>query len=180
MELLGLLSIVIAWLGLIVLITFWKGNASMTFSQHAAISSASVWYYFVLWLICLPLFYLFMTRSFIPEFGFGFWFQLYLVGAIAGWAMAAIVPETKGWKVRVHRFSAFAMCYFVALMTLYIAFSGRVALPARVVATLSIVVMFGEIVYLNFHNRRHRHMLVLQALYFAVFHLTILTSWYLR
>ena len=176
----GLLSIAIAWVGLLYMIRHWKGNASMTFSQHAAQKRSSQIYYFLLWLLCLPIFYWFLLHYFIPAFGFGFWFKLYAAGAMTGWTMAAIVPETVGWKVRVHRISAFALCYFMALITVSITTSVVMPVRSRTVAAVALLVMLGEIVYLNMHKRRHPHMLAYQLVYFVVFHVMILFAWYTR
>ena len=179
MQNLGLISILLTWAGLLFLIRKWKGNPSMTFSQHAAKTKNSQSYYFFLWLVCLPLFYWFMLSWFTPEFGFGLLFKVLVTLGSASLLVAAAVPETKGKQEQIHRISAFAMAYFMLPIVIMIGFSPFVAGSAKILADVFAAIMLAEILFLSHHKRKHPKMLYIQASYVAMFHIAIIAATYI-
>lgn len=175
MQFVGLFSIALCWAGLLFLIRRWKGNVSMTFSQHAAQYKSAQVYHFALFTIVLPLFYCFMLGWFTPTFKFGLLFKVLITFSAAALYIAAVVPETKGIKVIIHRQAAFAMAYTLLPVVILIYLNTHVSATARIVALLCAVYMLGEIVVLK-NNRRHPKMLIVQASYVAAFHTAILAA----
>ena len=174
---LGLLSIVVAWVGLFILIWKWKGNKSMTFSQHAAKHKSAQIYYFLLWAICLPPFYWFMINPFSDKLGLGLLFKLVVSLATFCMLVAASVPEIAGWKYTVHRLAAFGMAWlFVPLVVLVL--TANASAISHKVAISSLIYMVFCIAILQKNRRNHPKMLILQGLYIVVFDLAILVAFY--
>lgn len=175
---LGLISIIFVWAGLIFLIRKWKGNVSMTFSQHAAQTKAAQIYYFLLFAIELPLFALFMYGWFMPQFDLPVWFGVFFGTAIVAQLVAVIIPETKGRRVAVHRYAAFLMGDCIVPLMLIIALSANFDSFVRVAAWLAVFILIAIIAILLPQKGYHPKALVLQASYFAVFHAVILLATY--
>ncbi len=178
MKHLGLISILFVWAGLLFLIRRWKGDISMTFSQHAARQRAAQVYYFLLFAIELPLFTFFMFRWFIPEYNMPFTFALFLIVGTVGQFVAVVVPETRGWRVVVHRYAAFLMSDCLVVLNLLIRFSGEFSALTQFIAALASVVQVGIIMYLFKRRAYHPKILPIQATHIAMFHLVILTATY--
>ncbi|HET7673610.1 MAG TPA: hypothetical protein VFK11_03810, partial [Candidatus Saccharimonadales bacterium] len=92
----GLISILITWMGLLFLLYKWKGNKSMSFSLHAAQTKAGQIYYFILFSITLPLFFLFILRWYAPFLGLSNIFIAVVLVGILGQILAIIVPAVGG------------------------------------------------------------------------------------
>lgn len=180
MKQLGIISITLLWMGLIFLIRKWKGNVSMTFSQHAAQYKSSQIYYFVLFAATLPFFSLFLYKWFIPTFKLSFFFGLIAGVGMIGQLIAVIVPETEGKKVPVHRYSAFIMSDCLVPLSIFIATSSNFSKAARILAILTATFQLVQIIILFPTKAYHPKVLYLQASYVAAFHLTILAATYLR
>lgn len=176
---LGVISIAIIWLGLIFLIVKWPGNRAMTFSQHAAQSRAALIYYFFLFVFTLPLFYLFMTRWFVPRFHFADMFMWFYTAGISMQLVAVTVPETKGLKVFIHRNSAFLMSLLLMPLLTMILVNSNVDITARLITCTALVVQITIAAATIPKNGYHKDVLVLQATYIAVFHVSILAAVYL-
>ena len=119
-----------------------------------------------------------MVDWFAPMLHMHWLFVLFATLSSIGLAVAALIPETVGWKVTVHRISAFTMAYFMFPIVVMIGLSSHVSTPARAFAGLSVAIMLAEILLLNHHKRYHPKMLLIQASYVAVFHATILAATY--
>ncbi len=182
---LGALSILFGWAGLFFLIWKWKGNGSMTFSQHAAQKRQSILYYMLLWVIVLPPFYWFMMNPFADKLHLGLTFKIFVSLASLFMLLAALIPELPGWKFKAHRFVAFSMAVLLIPVLLFILASSNVSLLSRVTTISSLSYMVWSIVYIWLETatkqkvQEHPRMLLLQATYVAVFHLSILVAYYI-
>jgi hypothetical protein len=177
---LGIVAISLTWIGLVFLIRKWKGNVSMTFSLHAAQYKISQTYYLVLFSIVLPLFGAFMYGWFIPQYHLPFLFGLLMAVALGGNYIAALVPETKGKNVPIHRNSAFLAADCLVPLLLIITFSPHFPEVVRFLAGISAAYQLIGIVILYPTKGYHPKVLPLQASYVASFHLTIVAATYLR
>lgn len=152
----------------------------MSFSQHAAQTKEGCIFYFLLFLVHLPVFGWFLYGWFIPNFNLSWVFMVFVSLAIAGQAGAVTVPETSGWKVPVHRFFAFAMALMLLPLVVIIGFNTEINILARIVGFISGVFMLATQILYNLNNRYpHEYFLVFQATYVALFHLTILFAAYI-
>lgn len=180
MKQLGLITFLIVWAGFLFLTRKWKGNAAMTFSQHAAQTKASQLYYFALFLVSLPLLIVFLFGWFIPYFHTPFIFGLIAAFAMTGMMVAATIPETTGKKVVVHRYAAFLMAVCFVPLLIIISLSSHFSDVVRFIALLSAAYQLFGIVLLHPTKGYHPKVLPLQASYIAVFNLTIIAATYLR
>lgn len=175
---LGIISIVIATTGLSLFLIKWPGKRSMTFSQHAAQSKLALLYYFVLFSTTLPMFYLFMTRWLIPAFNISHLVLWFLLPGLVLQEVAVLVPETKGIKVIVHRAAAFCMAIlFMPVLTVIIS-TGTISSTARMVCLFTLGTQILIAALLIPLNGYHKNVLILQAVYFAGFMISILVVTY--
>jgi hypothetical protein len=180
MKQLGIISISFIWAGLIFTILKWKGNVSMTFSQHAAQHRSSQIFYFLLFLISLPIFSLFLYGWFAPHFHTSFLFGFIVAVCMISMIIAAVIPETKGRNVLIHRYAAFFMADCFVPLLILIAASSHFLLVVRFIAAASAAYQLFGIVLLYPTRGYHPKVLPLQASYIAVFHFTILSAVYLK
>lgn len=175
----GFVSILASWVLLVILVRTWKGNASMTLSQHAAQFRASRIYYAAMWLLVLPPFVWFMIGPFLDKLELGILFKI--TALVAGFLMliAAIVPELPGWKYHVHRYAAFGMATLFMPLTLMIGVASNANNIARTVSIILFIGMLVTTIYLSFRGGKHPRMLIFQSLYVLAFHISILAAYYL-
>lgn len=175
----GIFSIILVWFGLLFLIKKWPGDRSLTFSQHAARREESIIFYFVLWAAVLPLFYWFMVGPFSDTVGLGTFFKIFVTFSSLCMLGAAIVPETKGWRVLWHRIFAYAMAYSLCPIVFIILIQGDISKIAQVVILASSLVMLVGVVKSIVEKRSHgTKTLPSQAAYIALFHLSVLVAYY--
>ena len=175
---LGVVSVSIAVFGLAFLILKWPGKTSMTFSQHAAQSKLASTYYFVLFSTTLPLFYLFMSRWFIPFFGISHMIYWFLIPGLLFQEVAVLIPETEGKRVLIHRAAAFAMALlFMPILVVTVA-TGSVSNIAKIVCVLTLLSQIIIVMKLIPVKGYHKNALVLQSVYFVGFMLSILVVTY--
>lgn len=177
---LGLISIVITWLGLFFLVYKWRGEPHMSFSLHAAANRKAYLFYLVLFVITLPMFLIFVTKWFVPILHLSNTFTYLVIAAILCQFIAAIIPEVEGVRARIHRFSAGIVTFLLIPATFLLVNAKNIPLSIRALAMaagLFMVVVWGLYVWIESFNK---HFLYFQAAYVAVFHLTILACTYLR
>jgi len=135
-------------------------------------------YYFILFASTMPLFYLFMTRWFVPVFHLpAIFVRIYTVGIILQ-MIAVTIPETKGTKVLIHRNSAFMMSLLLMPLLTIVLMSSYISVAARATSAVALVIQIVIAVITIPKNGYHKNILFLQAAYIAVFHIAILTAVY--
>jgi len=176
-KLFGLLSIVIVWAGLFFLLYKWRGNKSMSFSLHAAQTRGGQIYYFLLFLITLPLFYVFILKWYIPTFDLPNAFTYLVTAGVLGQLLAVIVPAVNGQKEQIHNFGAYLMAFTMIPLSVFIAFADIPAL-VRILAVAGIIYMIGSGFLYIYSKRARSNYLYFQAMYIALFHVIIISSTY--
>jgi len=176
---LGILSIIIVWGGLLFLLSKWRGDKSMSFSLHAAQTKSSKIYYFSLFLITIPLFYLFIIKWYVPSFDLPNIFTYFVTAGVLGQLIAVIVPAIKGRKEQIHNFGAYSMAFSMVPISVFIAFAD-IPPPVRILTIVGIIYMIGAILLFFYVKRTHSSYLYFQAAYIALFHAIIISSTYIR
>lgn len=176
-KFLGVSSIALMWLGFLVLLKKWPGNKSMTLSQHAAQTKASMIYYFLLFLFALPMFLLFIFKWFIPEFNMPFVFGVVVSLCVASQALAVIFPEI-GRFVAFHRYSAFSMALLMLPIVALIGLNASFSPVVRAVASVALVYQLIVVALLLPNRGYHKNVLLLQTTYVAAAHIVILGAAY--
>lgn len=176
---LGLISIVLSWVGLLFMIWYWKGDLAKTFSQNAARNNNSIIFYALLWLVCLPILAWFLLVPFYDALELNIVFLVISAIAVLGMLIAALIPETKGWKVKIHRLGAFTMAIcFMPLVTLII-FSPVISTIAQIVSVFALMFMIFSAIYSRRNGPNHPKLLIGQALYILAFQFSVIFAYYL-
>lgn len=175
---LGLISVAVSWVGLVFMIWQWKGEWSKTFSQNAARQKTTIIYYALLWLICLPPFAWFLLFPFYDGLQLNVLFRVIGTVAAAGMLIAALVPETSGWKVTIHRYAAFTMAITFMPMTLLIILSPVISTYAQFLSIVALLFMIYGAVHSYVNGPNHSKLLVGQALYILAFQLSVFAAYY--
>lgn len=177
---LGPISIFVTWLGLAFLVYKWPGEMPMSFGLRAAQHKKSYLFYLILFVVTLPLFFVFIVKWFVPELRLPNKYVYLALAVIIFQLIVAIVPEVKGKKAKIHRLIAGLMTFLLIPMTMLIATAANLPVSIRSLAfldSLLLVIIWGLFILIE---PFHRHFLYLQAAYVAIFHITILAATYLR
>lgn len=177
-KMIGLLSIVVLWAGLLFLVWFWKNkkHREMTFSQHAAQTRASQIYYFLLFALAMPPFVWFIISWFTPKFELPIWFNVLTVVASIFQAIAVSVPETTGWRVPVHRNAAFMMALCMPIALTFLLFTPALLMVPKFITAAAIIWQLIVIVLFIPNKGYHRRVQFLQVSYITVYHLAIIAA----
>ena len=163
--------------GLTLLVFRWPQGLDKTFSQHAAAQRFTIWYYFALFLVALPLLMTFVLSWFMPTLRLPGWFGLFVGLAAALQLMVAAIPETGGWKTTWHRSLTYVSSFFLAPAIILLIASPGINNVARLVAALCLAIMLGVAVD-NVLGRGHDHILIGQAAYYGAFFAALLAAAY--
>jgi hypothetical protein len=112
---LGLLSFAFFATAIIFMGWKWPPDMSQTFSQNAARKPSSSWYYGVVMIIFLALLSGFTYAWFIPTLSLPLAYAVVFGVGVLGQTVAALVPETHGRNVPVHRVATSTMYFATAL-----------------------------------------------------------------
>jgi hypothetical protein len=176
-KILGPLSISVTWLGLLFLIRHWKGNKSMSFSLHAAQTRTAQIYYFFLFGITLPLFYLFVTRWFVPALRLPRLYIYIVSVALLGQLIAILIPAIEGRKEKIHNLGAYLMAFCLIPLTVLLVFS-NLPLIIKILAIIGALYMTSTIALSFVTKAIQQKFLPFQAAFVGVFHCLILISMY--
>jgi len=176
---LGLVAMILLWSGLIFLLHKWPGKKSMSLSLHAAQTKSSQVYYFFLFVIVLPLLYLFLVTWYVPTVGLSGIFTFLATIAFLGQLTAVIFPAVPGWRIRVHNYGAFLMTLLMLPISLLIAF-GQVSKLIQVLTVVGVCYLIGATILYVAVKRTHAYTLYFQIAHIAVFFGIILLSAYIR
>jgi hypothetical protein len=176
---LGPISIAITWLGLAFLVYKWPGEVPLSFGLRAAAHRKSYLLYLGIFVVTLPLFFVFIVKWFVPVLHLPHKYIYIALAAVLLQLVVAIVPEVKGKKARIHRASAGIMTFLLIPLTLFIATATNLSTSIRFMAFLdSLLLLFIWGLFILIEPF-HKHFLYLQTAYVAIFHVTILAATYL-
>lgn len=149
----------------------------MSFSLHAAQTRGGQIYYFLLFAITLPLFYLFVIEWFTPTLELGAEFNYLVTAGVLGQLLAVLVPATPGRKEQIHNLGAYLMAATMIPASILIALSHPPLFVSAVAATGAVYMIGASFLFL-FVKRSHAYFLYFQAAYIAMFHVIIISSTY--
>ena len=185
MEHLLLLCIVLLIVGLAFLVYHWPQGHSKTFSQHAAAQSVTMYYYAGLFVMILPLLALFFYDYFIPKYQLSSFFASSIFLAVAGQLVAVIIPESGGWRSRLHRHAAGWSALGLFLSVGSIMYELPLSFPLYLFGSITLLVMLAcsSLTFKSTLSRKqfeHRYFLWLQIIYYALFFGMILLVTYVH
>lgn len=175
---LGLISIVASWAGLLFMIWYWKGDIAKTFSQNAARQRSSIIYYALLWLVCLPPLVWFLMVPLYEALGLTPLFRLIAGVASISMFIAALVPETKNWKAKVHRSAALTMARCFMPLVLLISLSPVISTLAQTISIIALLFMIFSAYQYHRNGPNHPKLLIGQGMYIVAFQVSIIFAYY--
>jgi hypothetical protein len=178
MKHLIILTLLILIAGLSFTVLRWRGGLHMTFSQHAAINRSSKIFYFLLFLISLPILLLFFAVWYVPANNLPTSFLWFACMSVFFQIICNFFPEEGGTKTFIHRILTGISGIALLPMVIIIATSLQFSEIVRGV-TLACLIVMGILLGIALRNQKgYRYALPLQIGYYTAFFITILVSTY--
>ena len=174
----GLISILLGWIGLAFLICKWRGKTSMSLSQHAALTKSSFSFFISIFVITIPLFYLFILKWFVPAFDLPRLFiNLILIGFLFQ-IIYVVIPDKNGISGLLHKFFAYSFAFLLIPLNIMIFTSSNLSPIGRFVSFASTLYMIFGLTLLLWKKGKFTYYLYFQILYVLCFHASILAATY--
>lgn len=178
MQHLGLLALLLLATGLTFTVTRWPGGLHMTFSQHAAVNRSSKVFYSLLFLIVLPMLYLFFALWLVPVKGLTSAFLWIATISIFFQIVCTWFPEEGGKKTVVHRIltsvSGVALLPLIAI----IGTTANLSTFVRYTSWFAFLAMVALLSVALSNKKSFRYALLLQVGYYTAFFVVILSITY--
>ncbi|HET8709172.1 MAG TPA: hypothetical protein VFL85_02725, partial [Candidatus Saccharimonadales bacterium] len=159
----------------------WPQGIHATFSRHAAARNLTIWYYIVLFVVALPILFVFFAFWFVPYFNLSRWFLVIVGLSEILQHIVTFIPEVGGWKSKWH--GILTACSAVLLLpALLIVISSAAIGPAgKAIAAICLLVMVSIVAYQVFkpESQKPRYLLLFQAAYYGAFFAAIISVTYL-
>lgn len=164
--------------GLAFVVWRWPAGLDKTLSQHVASRKSSILYYFFLFLVVLPIMYLFFARYFVPVFHLSE-VVLYLVAVSCLTQIGCtLIPEIGGRKTVVHQTLAGISALSLIAVLLYLMVTNGIAMQAKFVVGICVFLMILIVGFIALRRRTSLPVLLLQSGYFTLFFVAILSVAY--
>jgi hypothetical protein len=169
MQNLGLLSFLLLGAGLTFTVTKWPGGLHMTFSQHAAVSRWSKVFYSLLFMIVLPVLFLFFAMWFVPAKGLPGAFLWIAAISVLFQIACTWIPEEGGRKTIIHRLLTSVSGVALLPLIVIIATSSNLSTLVRYTAWVALIAMVALLMVALGNQKGFRYALLLQVGYYAAF-----------
>ena len=176
---LGLVSIVLMWIGTYLLLRKHSPDSHKTISKHASKNSTYQLAYGIVEITVVGIFYLFIFDWFIPNFKLdSVYAAVSIIGAI-GVVIAALIADRPGWMSRIHSIGAYGMAVALLAMNLLLLFSPMINSLTRLslIVAITYMVLGFTIAIISPHVYKN-NALKLQIVYFLAFQLPVLIAVY--
>jgi hypothetical protein len=169
-----LYALLILLIGLVILALRWPQGINKTFSQHAAAQKVTIIYYIALFLLVLPILYIFFYKYFVPHYQLSN-LVLYLV-AFSSLAQIActFIPETGGMKTIIHQLFAGVSGLLLIAVIGYLMAASTISSFDKIIMGASLAIMLFILSLVIVWKRSPLPQLLLQSVYFGVFFIAIL------
>ena len=178
-KLLGPIYCAIIWAAVFFVLKKWPGDRTMTISKHVAAYREAYLFFAIVRTLSFPMFFLFLFRWFLPELEMPTVAYVLMALAISGDLISAWIPETTGWKGRVHKWSAYGMAATVLPFTIIIALSPHISTFAHAFSYVAILFMVLFWVLFVTHKKSKEYYLYFQLAYFVLFDIAFLSAAFL-
>ncbi len=180
MQYLGLLSFILLVGGLGATAVKLPGGLSKTFSQRVANDKTTEILYSLLFLLTLPMLYLFFAVWFVPSLNIPQYFLLFAAIAVIFQVLCTWIPERGGKIAAIHRILTGASGVALLPMVLIIATAQSISSSMRVVAWTVLFGMTALLTVALFNQKGFRYALLLQIGYYVLFFAIILLVAYVQ
>ena len=137
-------------------------------------------YYWLVFTTHLLLFYIFVSRWFVPTLQLPKTFTIITLVAVLGQFIALCIPTTGGLKTRLHDLSSYLMFILLAPLSLLIFLSPHVSVIGRIAAIIAAFYMVIAWFLFAVTKTAKKHFLLYQASYAMSFQLAVLLATYIR
>ncbi len=156
----------------------WPHGIDKTFSQHVADKVSSIVYYAALFVVTLPLVYLFLANYLVSALALPTSILTFVAISCLAQIGCTFVPETGGMKTKVHVTLAGISALLLPVILLIIMREGVISAADKVVTAACVFVMTLILASLALRTKVRLPALVLQAVYFALFFAALLVVSY--
>lgn len=178
MQHLGLLSFVLLVVGLGIIAVKLPGGVSRTFSQRVANNKTTETLYSLLFLVTLPMLYLFFAVWFVPALNIPQYFLVFAVIAIVFQILCTWVPERGDSMTTIHRVLTGISGIALLPMVFVIATAESIVTNIRVVAWTALAGMVVLLIVALLHQKGFKYALLLQIGYYLLFFAAVLLATY--
>lgn len=176
---LGFIVTILFWVAGAYLLRTWRGTNKMSISQHAASAKGATLLFTTTLIFLGATFYYWLIAWFVPHLQLGTMFVVTLTVMIVLLCIAAVVPDSQGWKRIVHRLAAYGMALLFIPLTYQILGSSQLSDAARFVGYAGLVYMIFAGLTAIFSKKAWDYYLLFQSLYIVAFQLVILVAAYM-
>lgn len=178
MQHLGLLSFLLLVVGLLITALKLPGGLSKTFSQRVANSKIAEVLYSLLFILTLPLLYLFFAEWFVPSLGMPQYFLFFAAVAVIFQIVCTWVPERGGTMTTVHRTLTGISGIALLPMVFIIATTQSTSAYLMIVSWIALIGMLTLLAVALLNQKGFKYALLLQVGYYALFFAVILLVTY--
>lgn len=178
MQHLGLLSFLLLVVGLLITALKLPGGLSKTFSQRVANSKIAEVLYSLLFIVTLPLLYLFFADWFVPSLGMTWHFLFFAAIAVIFQIVCTWVPERGGTMTTVHRTLTGISGIALLPMVFIIATTQSTSAYLMIISWIALIGMLTLLAVALLHQKGFKYALLLQVGYYALFFAVILLVTY--
>ncbi len=174
MKYLGLVLVLLSWVGSGYILAKWRGNKAMSLSAHAATSRHSALLFAGVLIGVGSLFYVWMLKWFVPALGLSRLFIGLLTLAFAAQLVAGLVPSVPVVRRQVHRMAAYGMALVFLPLSFMMLSAPNIQTFGRVAGIVCLVWLSFSCLLFALAPKARKAYLIFQVLYVMVFQLQIL------
>lgn len=175
MKIFGIFSILLTWVAILLVLTRTSREMSKSISHHAALKRPEYYIFALLMTISVISMWVFMVYWVVPALQLSIGFTVLFSIAATLEIITTLIPLTSGWRRKVHETTSYGAALLVAVMIGWILTSPVLSTAATSICLIAIVGMIVFFLLYFFVKSTHKHHLVYQSLYVALFHLSLLT-----
>lgn len=176
----GVLALVTSWTAIILVLTKWESDRTLSISHHAAKSRNSFFTLALLQSVACVSFILFGVKWMAPTLKLPAAFSVCFVAISISLLIAAWVPTVEGIRRTVHNLTAYGATVLLLPTILLVATASGVSLVGRIVAYLAAISMTAIFTILVATKKAKNSYLYLQCGYWLAFDIGLFTAAFVR
>ena len=180
MQHLGLLSFIVLAVGLGFTALKLPGGFSKTFSQRVANNRVAEILYSLLFIVALPILYLFFAVWFVPSLNMPQYFLLFVAIAVIFQILCTWVPERGGKMTTIHRVLTGISGIALLPIVFIIATVGSISTGIKLIAWAALTAMVVLLIVALLNQKGFKYALLLQVGYYLLFFAVVLLVTYIQ
>lgn len=179
-KIFGLISILLPITVVALMLVLWPHSKGQSISRHSAQGSLSFYLMALMQTVAFPMFLWFSYKWFAPTFGLSWAYLVCVTVIIAGFLLAAWVPDVEGIKRKIHELSAYSAAWLMIPASLMLVVTSSLPFVARLMAAAAAVFMSACVLMFYFVPKARDYHLPLQSIYIVSYFAVILLATYVR